>query len=1238
MVSNKLVPFLACTLALSACLLSSQQARAQAPAPAAKAPAAAVKAPPEDHRPFGKYLVKVCELGRGCYDPTELCKNNSCGPKKIADPKHPPQGCTFCDSSKPAQTITIKQVGCGSAACVGKAQYPLKNEDNFFLQASTDAKDASDNALPVSLSVDGPATEVAVDGDIHTYHVTGTETITIKATQSGKKNASEVATHLPAPTVSITLAVGEGANPDCFGLNTAPVVTTDQPDIAQIAMLAGNPVPFMLMTQGTGTILIYATRWPYDVVPAEVSLLKQVVETLNGPLGSDPTKSFGVKPATPKAVAAFTQELRIAHSAALGDPAARITALGYKITAQNIGSTPGKVRITSTDTPSCKDWTTFLAAVRDLEWSLESEPQVTKLWHLSSDDVQKAMSTLFPPPAAANPQTPSGPNTATPPAAASPNATVSVSQPPGSKVEVKTDTTPCVEAGLAFGNSNACSPPAATPAAPGTTGSSGISGTNPIPAAKPIATASIGAPIGTPPAGQLPTNPNDLLIYGNPLPGDDAQIAERNRILAQLDLPRPEMIINAWVIQNSSTDPRAMGEFSGDVRTMVERYNESLEKMLLTAYQKVSGRMIEPDYYNEAFYHYISDRFVGEGGDNGSQTSKISAQDYLDRSPAQLKENDDVRTNRLGICAKGRYCLGYSAMFQPTKPRLTDLLLALIAAKEPFNEALDTVSKVQEQAPSCCLAVEKKQKKTKEPKVQQTCLNCSILDSRANIPEFDCESLTGEQRAHCAALRKNLSIGPVKNYLDTESDCTSVDQWGILRAQFTGLAPDAGPHPPRFHLVCFARAAQLYLTDAGLARAAVADFLFQYKRSQQYPHEFSAYSLSQAAANLNSALSPMIEAFNRDVVAFQTYMRTDIEYEVEMANRGHDQRCCVKRLFGIDKPSFFNDGIISVRTISGQSAQANATSQTFLDASQAPSLSDLISAMGGASSNSALASVLGSASAQAPVSLLGSVLNSYQKTYAQIGRQLTLQAVPRSLATGSSAEISVYMKAGDPVSQPPLFSGGPASAQKQNLSEVASHDVTTRIRIDSVKLFELSSYSAVLERSRSKFPLLPPFVEIPYIGTLAGIPLAAAKEYHASTAIISAMVVPTASDIGYGLRFGDDLVIYAPAGPCSVTNNTAAPCQMRRALSFSDLHASVSAYHNAMLLCLTTERAPGRDAASLPPAISTGRYNFMKSPSAPEAPKEPQPPAAAVNAQVSNAQASSPACKDLTFSQLPSSR
>jgi hypothetical protein len=76
--------------------------------------------------------------------------------------------------------------------------------------------------------------------------------------------------------------------------------------------------------------------------------------------------------------------------------------------------------------------------------------------------------------------------------------------------------------------------------------------------------------------------------------------------------------------------------------------------------------------------------------------------------------------------------------------------------------------------------------------------------------------------------------------------------------------------------------------------------------------------------------------------------------------------------------------------------------------------------------------------------------------------------------------------------------------------------------VESVKMFEISAFSALLERPRSKFPLVPPFIELPFIGSLASIPLPGAREYHRSTAIVSAVIVPTAADLAYGIDFARD--------------------------------------------------------------------------------------------------------------------
>jgi hypothetical protein len=101
--------------------------------------------------------------------------------------------------------------------------------------------------------------------------------------------------------------------------------------------------------------------------------------------------------------------------------------------------------------------------------------------------------------------------------------------------------------------------------------------------------------------------------------------------------------------------------------------------------------------------------------------------------------------------------------------------------------------------------------------------------------------------------------------------------------------------------------------------------------------------------------------------------------------------------------------------------------------------------------------------------------------------------------------------------------------------------------------------------------LLPPFVEMPYIGTLLGVPLPAAKEYHSSTAFLSAIIVPTATDIADSISFVRDRIGWDDTStPCSSAAEPDAPCRvvLRPVESWSELGASVGDFHKAMINCL----------------------------------------------------------------------
>jgi hypothetical protein len=1098
---------------------------------------------PRDLRPFGKYLVEICSISGE--DRTLRCTPTPL-PARPSAPNPGPLGATphLAD-----QTITIK-LACNPATKTKcNPQYPLVAGSDFFVSAT------SDSGLTVQQTVlSGGATPVGGPGTIQ-YRANAPGLIVIRASSSGNTHFLNTA---PVDLLLQVVADAKSADPPCLVLPRVLGTTATLLDAATIASLMGNPTPFLLAAQGPNTIAIYSTRQPLR--PEEERILESFQNEIVALAGRTFTSLTIPTPNTKP----FTVELKIAHAAALGDLATRLGGLNYsQFTIVDVGS--DRIRVTATTTPDCDTWKGFLSNIRHIEWQLISEPMSKKLYYLSSSDVAAAFggstgTTAAATPAATTPAT-STPATTPAPAATVPvpavpsPASITISQPPGSNIQIDSDTTPCVLAGLAFGNTNACGSAGSSPAA-GSATPAAATPVTPAPQA-PLGIASMGVN-----AGNGEQNPPDLLVYSDTNPGDDAQIAERNRVIALLDLPRPEMIISAWVTQNSTASPEAAGAFSNMVKGLVADYDQEFQSIVLTGWRSVKTQSATPGYFNESFRSYIEDRFVADTYQPNKPDASLQelSQSFLDHSQAKLAEPvEPGRRSQFGLCKRTQYCLGYNDLFHPVKPALTDLLLTIIAAQDPVSVADNAILDVEGPSPPYA-------------------------------EEASCGMETSETSKRCHAIWRNLDLDHVSPPPGARS-CADRDFRGIFGSLFDPMKGRA-----RIHLQCFKDAAERLLVPApagpaappylvGVIRAALADFLFNYKMSQQYPHEFSSYDLSHSADALNNALSPIIDAFNRDLWAYQLFVRADMQYRVERLNARADVRCCVKRLFGIDKPSFFNDGLVTVRTISGQWTYVNTTSQSFLNASTAPQLTTLLSSLTAsnpaAPGANALASSVLSAGPLGKAAALSNALANYQTTFAQIGRSLAISAIPRSLNTASSAEIAVTLNA-DESAGGPTYTGGGATDPASNTSRVANHDTATRVRIDSVKLFEISSLSAIVERSRSRFPLLPPFVEIPYIGTFIGIPLGAAREFHASTAILSAYVVPTAADIAYGLRFAPDLVVDGlNPGACSFFTGAAGPdvsdaCLFRRALSLRDFaNQPVPNFNKEMVRCLATDTSTG---------------------------------------------------------------
>lgn len=349
-------------------------------------------------------------------------------------------------------------------------------------------------------------------------------------------------------------------------------------------------------------------------------------------------------------------------------------------------------------------------------------------------------------------------------------------------------------------------------------------------------------------------------------------------------------------------------------------------------------------------------------------------------------------------------------------------------------------------------------------------------------------------------------------------------------------------------------------TRIGLLRAAIADFLFNYKMSQEFPKDFVPYDLQHSAQELNAELNPLVVAYNEDVAAFSRNLQTRME-------GASPTQTSVLQLWR-NRKSFVSDGIITVRGIGGDPSTVDTVTQNFFDATKPQSLTDVANALtgqgGSAAAGSSPLAALASAglNASTVVPALAAILP--KPTVAQIGRELYLQVIPHTLPGASSAELDVTLKANDSA-DPTLFQSG-TSVGADTTSRVSQFTVSTRVRVESVKMFELSSFSAMLQRPRGKFPLLPPLIELPWIGSIASLPLPGAKEYHRSTAIVSAVIVPTAADLAYGIDFSHDRLITG-----ETTDRFGRNYLMRSIGSLSELtRTPIRAFHKAMTSCFAT--------------------------------------------------------------------
>lgn len=1086
--------------------------------------------------PPKKYFVAVCTL-----------PNCGLAPSAGDRPSKSTGEVTTCeDKKKKCQTVTLDEI---PTQYLPESPLKLNAKATSLLEPAVTITSSDENA---SLSTDHKTIVIKGPGEV-----------TVKVTQQGND------IYAPAKEVVQKFRVDRRYD-TCLPPLLPPISDqkpeTATPDASAVISLLGNPYPLSFQAASKDKILIYSSK-PGPNEPMLADIKKTISELASkGVVEAAPTPSK------------YSVELAIPHASILGDLATLVNSLNYTdFTAQNVGK--NRVHITSSAKLSCEEVTAFYRDLRDLIWRPIPESPIQRVFYFNASDLAGAVGSGGGSPSGGSAGGGSGS-----PAAGSPGSSVSGGGVAAGSQSGSASSTP--------GGSAAMNPAA--------TGSSSNQGTGTSSGAAPSTQAGSGQPAASSGGGSGGSTGSggsggqqgaaggtsatvvgsDYLVFSEPNPGDDVVVSERKRILAALDLPRPEMIINVWSSQKSSKKREDVELAKNQLQVLVSGFNDGLQAAINSGWGVLKRRMEDYSYFDPAFARYISQRYVADGELKESEEDDPYFAQKNYQEVAQLLIDyrlvaplpDDFRRSN-GLCTKERYCLGYVNLFRPLKPRMTDLLLTALASSDSvavFEEAINA------------------------------------MEQRDDTPD---------------------PVGPAGEGFErlNNSSCEFQD-----RALYRKAINDAIQGPNNLvgrplYLECFRQTVRRLLSDSeqplalGLIRAAIADFLFQYKLSQQYPHDFSPYDLQQSAQTLNAALAPLIDAFNRDVRTFQSLMID--EFMVRDGQRDSAS------WFGGESPSFGSNAIITVRTISGTETTVNTTTSNFLDATQQPSISDLLKSIeasatgsaatgsgsgsggsgnsggsgGGSSgsggsggSNSGGGGSTTNASTHmkdllqniSPIQaqVISGVLNAVQSSKIQIGPSLNIDVTPRSLSGASSAEIVATIKA-DTASSPTYF-GGPQDSKTADLSRVAQHDTTTRVRVESIKMFEISTLNAELEKSRSRFPLIPPFVEIPYIGTLVGVPLPVAKEYHTSTAVISAIVIPTAADVVAGLRYRNDRLVTSTE--CRDDGSTAGNCTLKSATSLSDFHSSpLQAFHRRMVQCFA--EGGWSEYPGLPPGIGWHR-------------------------------------------------
>jgi hypothetical protein len=405
------------------------------------------------------------------------------------------------------------------------------------------------------------------------------------------------------------------------------------------------------------------------------------------------------------------------------------------------------------------------------------------------------------------------------------------------------------------------------------------------------------------------------------------------------------------------------------------------------------------------------------------------------------------------------YGLGYTTLYYPLTPNLVDMLVTVVSLRQPREVTARMIDRIEGN----------KQSHSHE--------DCRARDFAVYDPNGAAGSAAAKEDQSARSAPPNLQLECVYDALLK----------GLLE-KHDGGAPAT--------------------SELGQMRAALVDFLFHYKNLVEYPAEFSPYLEPMAADTLDSAFAPIVDAFDDDIEVFQNRLQEGIK---ETLN--DDKR--IKYGYG---------GVVTVRVLGDQEGVVKTATQNYFDATPPVSIADVFSSLSsqsGSASSSPLSSLLSSAPPAQAAQLLGTLAQSLtpKASTAHLGRGLDLSVTAHTLSGAFGAELDLSVQSTE--NGAGITQEGNAKTTDDLNSRVSQHSVDTHIRVDSLKLFEVSTLGSLLARGRPSWKPFDP-VEIPLLSLIVNRPRSPELVYSQSLVFVDAIIVPTAADLGYGVPITDD--------------------------------------------------------------------------------------------------------------------